>query len=333
MASALRLLNVVAFDETGNAMVFPLKKWKISYQARQACIEVKCDGYAKTYNLRTDVVAVGVGEATNKVSIGKTLGRVALTGLLHGRHAASADLRWGGVDRDESQDIYLVMDDTTRVCMEMDGSDFDDLAELLPDAAKDDDAQARVQKLLERIKAMVADGERVLDELTAKRQTLEAERVALLQKVTDGGSFDERHEARERETQIGQQLNELAMVQRAVLYDFAVIRTSQRLKAEQAEKDRPKPPPPIEKAAGNKPMPLPSSAANLKLETVPERKTSFLSKVVKVVVWLVGAFAGFIFNGFLGLLLGSSSVWFLLIVTLPLGGWLALKMLAALMRR
>jgi hypothetical protein len=55
--------------------------------------------------------------------------------------------------------------------------------------------------------------------------------------------------------------------------------------------------------------------------------------VVKLVVWLLGAGAGFIFTVFLGLLMGSGSVWFSLLVTMPLGGWMALKMLAALMRR
>lgn len=47
----------------------------------------------------------------------------------------------------------------------------------------------------------------------------------------------------------------------------------------------------------------------------------------------MGACAGFLLTVFLGLLFGGGSMWFTLLVTLPLGGWLALKMLAALLRR
>ena len=86
--------------------------------------------------------------------------------------------------------------------------------------------------------------------------------------------------------------------------------------------------------SSSKPLAAPvSSAPSAPARTATKSKTSFMGKVVKLVVWLLGAGAGFIFTVFLGLLIGSGSVWFSLIVTMPLGGWIALKMLAALMRR
>lgn len=102
MARDIRLVSVVAFDDLGQAVIQTLKKWKVDFNARRATVEVKTNGYTKTYDLRTQVIAVGIGESSNKISIGKTLGRVVLTSLLHGRHAAGADLRWGGIDRDQS---------------------------------------------------------------------------------------------------------------------------------------------------------------------------------------------------------------------------------------
>lgn len=329
MANDIQLMNVVAFDATGNAIIQPLKKWKVKLDERRASLEVKCDGYSKVYDLRTQVIAVGVGESTKKVAIGKTLGRVALTGLLHGRHAAGADLRWGGVDRDESQEVFLMLDDTTTVTMEMDGDEFEELVSVLPDAAKEDDAQERAEKLMDRIKAMVADGERVLVELTEKHTRLQAEDAALAGQVDSGQSFEERHAARERRGQIARQLAELATEQRAVAYDFAVIRATKELKAKNDGVAATSPP-----AAPSKPLAPPASAT----PTVPVRqpaknKSSFMGKVVKLIVWLLGAGAGFIFTVFFGLLVGSGSAWFSLLVTLPLGGWLALRMLDALMRR
>ncbi len=333
MTSALNLINVVAFDGAGNADIQPLKKWKATYRKKQASIDLKCDGYTKVYDLRTQVIAVGVGESIKKVALGKTLGRVALTGLLHGRHAASADLRWGGIDRDESQEVFLMLDDTTTVTMEMDGDEFEVLAGLVPDTAKEDDAQERAQKLMDKIKAMVADGERVLTELTVKHDQLQAEDAALAGQVDAGQSFDERHTARERRGQIARQLAELATEQRAVSYDFAVIRATKEPKAKSdgiAMSSTSSPPPkPLPATASSEP----NSQVRHPVQQSAKNTTSFMGKVVKLIVWLLGAGAGFIFTVFLGLLLGSGKIWFTLLITLPLGGWLALKMLAALMRR
>jgi len=328
MANDIRLMNVVAFDATGKAVIQPLKKWKVKLDERRASLEVKCDGYSKVYDLRTQVIAVGVGESTKKVAIGKTLGRVALTGLLHGRHAAGADLRWGGVDRDESQEVFLMLDDTTTVTMEMDADEFEELVGVLPDAAKEDDAQDRAEKLMDKIKAMVADGERVLTELTEKHARLQAEDAVLAGQVDSGQSFDERHAARNRRGQIARQLAELATEQRAVAYDFAVMRATKELKAKN-EGVAAAPP-----AAQPKPLPTPTSVAATAPTRQPvRRKTSFMGKLVRLVVWLLGAGAGFIVTVFFGLLVGSGSAWFTLLVTLPLGGWIALKMLDALLRR
>lgn len=333
MASDIRLVNVVAFDATGGAVVQPLIRWKASLNERSASLEVKCDGYTKVYDLRAQVIAVGVGESTKKVAIGKTLGRVALTGLLHGRHAAGADLRWGGIDRDESQEVFLMLDDTTTVTMQMDGDEFEALVNDLPDAAKEDDAQERVQKLMDRVKAMVADGERVLTELTEKHTRLQSEDAALAGQIDSGQSFDERHAARQRRGQIARQLAELVTEQRAVTYDFAVIRATKELKAKKdgvASSLNPA----AMRENHPKLMAAPvSSTSSTPTRTATKSKTSFMGKVIKLVVWLLGASAGFIFTVFLGLLVGSGSAWFSLLITLPLGGWIALKMLAALMRR
>ena len=335
MAIEVNLINIVAFDAAGNAVIQPLKRWKVKVNLNQrtANLEVKCDGYTKAYDLRTQVIAVGVGESTKKVAIGKTLGRVALTGLLHGRHAAGADLRWGGIDRDESQEVFLMLDDTTTVTMEMEGDEFEELAKVLPDTAKEDGAQERAEKLMDKIKAMVADGERVLTELTEKHTRLIAEDAALVGQVDSGQSFDERHAARERRGQIAKQLTELATEQCAVSYDFAVIQATKALKAKNDNAASSPAPTPIP-TTQPKPLAAPvSSAPSAPARTATKSKTSFMGKVVKLVVWLLGAGVGFIFTVFLGLLIGSGNVWFTLLITMPLGGWIALKMLAALMRR
>jgi hypothetical protein len=221
MASDIQLLYVVAFDASGAPVIHPLDEWKVVHNERQASIEVSYGSYRKTYDLRVKVIAIGLGEAKKKVALGKTLGRLALTGLIHGRHAASADLRWGGVDRDEYQNVFLVMDDLTTVQWEMHNPEFLELEKLLPKAAKVETAAGDVKKLRARINAMVEDGDRVLDELEASRLSLESQRDEVQAKVESAASFDERHAAREQSEALTQQLAELTTTQRAVLFQLA----------------------------------------------------------------------------------------------------------------
>ena len=336
MADSLRLVNIVAFDTEGRAVIQPLKQWKLNYRERQASVEVQCGAYRRNYDLRTEVVAVASGESNRKVSLGKTLGRVALTGLLHGRHAASADLRWGGLDRDESQEIYLVMRDTSVIALEIDGDDLDDLLEVLPEDAKRDDAQERWDRLMKRIQAMVEDGPRVLDELEAERRALESEQAQIQPQADGGKTFDERNAARERAKEIGAKLSELAVVQRAVLYDLSMKGETQRLKSVNSAADTgraiaktPSPAP----AVSSTPMPQASdNEAPVRPEPLRPKRGGFTATLVRIAVWILGAGAGGIFNIFLGLLLGFKAL-FLLPVTLIGGGWLGLRMLDALLRR
>ena len=336
MADSLQLVNIVAFDAEGRAVIQPLKQWKLNYRERQASIEVQCGSYRRSYDLRTEVMAVASGESNRKVSVGKTLGRIALTGLLHGRHAASADLRWGGLDRDESQEIYLVMRDTSVVALEMDADDLDGLLDVLPEDAKRDDAQERWDRLMKRIQAMVEDGPRVLEELAAERSTLESERARIQPQADGGKTFDERNTARERAKEIGAKLSELAVVQRAVLYDLSMKGETQRLKSINDAADAGRV---IAKAAAATPAvsstPMPQAVDdNTPVQPEPRRpkRSGFMATLVRIVVWILGAGAGGIFNIFLGLLFGPKAL-FLLPVTLIGGGWLGLRMLDALLRR
>ena len=49
MADDLQLVNIVAFDTEGRAVIQPLKQWKLSYRERQASIEVQCGAYRRNY--------------------------------------------------------------------------------------------------------------------------------------------------------------------------------------------------------------------------------------------------------------------------------------------
>lgn len=327
MPSEFQLVNVVAFDDHGDPVLEPLNKWKVSYNRRAATVEIKARGYVRQYDLRSDVAACGVGDSHEKVALGKTLGRVALTGLFHGRYAAGADLRWGGVSRNEIHEFFLMFDDTTTLSMELDGDEYDEFSEQLPERARADDAQQRMERLLERIQAMVADGPRVLTELNGQRIAIQAEIEQQKPLIDGGATFDARHGARTRSEELTRSLNDVNVVRQAVLYDLAA---SGAVKLPATRNS------PAIAAISPVDVRSPSAKPTKRVEAPAaptKRKCSFLGKVVKLVVALVGAGAGVVAAAFVVALLGPQWSWLAIPVCVILGAWLAVNMLNALMRR
>lgn len=340
MADNLQLRKVVAFGTDGQPVLTPLNKWKLSYSERNASLKIQCSGYAKQYDLRTDLAAVAPGESQQKVAVGKTLGRLALTGLLHGRHAAGADLRWGGVDRDESVSLYLIFKDTTMVSMELESDEVEDLLQEIPGDVATEEAYQAALALHKRVKAMVQDGQRVLTELDATETDLNSQ-IATLQPLTESApSFDERADARARCSQAEKQLDQLNCTRRAVVYELSAsgVITGQVLSSLS-------PPTAVAPQAMNAatatqtaPAPIIAQPTPTRASPVarpPNRNKKSASKIVKGLAALVGVFVGLVASMLFAVFLSGMPV--VAILQIPVmvvgGGWIAVKMLNALMAR
>ncbi|MFM9428728.1 hypothetical protein RCH10_005205 [Variovorax sp. GrIS 2.14] len=339
MSTDLKLLKVVAFDAAGRAVLTPLNKWKLAYSERHAMLEIKCAGYVKRYDLRHDLAAVAPGETRQKVALGKTVGRLALTGLLHGRHAAGADLRWGGVDRDEAIGLYFIFNDTTMVSMELESDEVEALLKSVPSGVTSEEAYAAAAAQSKRVKAMARDGSRVLDEMDAQGRDLEGQLVTAHPIMESGASFDEREQARERCGLLQLQLGQLHQTRRAVVYELAAsgVATGQPL-IDQA-KSIPAAAPAVTSApqvsvaaptSGAQPVAMVASPVSAPCRDTRQRSAA--SKVAKVLTFIVGAGIGFMVSLLLMLFLAPWGVLLIPFVTIG-GGWLAVKMLNALMRR
>ena len=325
MSADLKLLKVVAFDATGQAVLTPLNKWKLAYSERNATLEIKCAGYVKRYDLHHDLAAVAPGETRQKVALGKTVGRLALTSLLHGRHAAGADLRWGGVDRDEAIGLYFIFNDTTMVSIELESDEVEALLKSVPSGVTSEEAYAAAAAQSKRVKAMARDGSRVLDELDVQGRDFEGQLVTAHPIMESGASFDEREQARERCALLQQQLAQLHQTRRAVVYELAAsgVATGQ----------------PLIDQARSIPIAAPTvdaqSVAMASAATAQRRDThrrSGAGTVVKFLTFIVGAGIGFMASLLLMLFLAPWGVLLIPFVTIG-GGWLAVKMLNALMHR
>ena len=339
MADDLQLRKVVAFGTDGQPVLTPLNKWKLSYSERNATLKIQCSGYARQYDLRTDLAAVAPGESHQKVAIGKTIGRLALTGLLHGRHAAGADLRWGGVDRDESVNLYLIFKDTTMVSMELESDEVEELLKNIPDDVATEEAYQAALALHKRVKAMAQDGQRVLTELDANEEALKSQ-IATLQPLTESASsFDERADARARCSQAERQLDQLQRTRRAVVYDLSASGVISGQVLSGMSQTAPVAPAsntatPIQTPTVPLAAQLTQTRANT-VERTPTRSRKPAGKIVKGLVAVVGAFVGLMASMLLMLFLQGMPV--IAILQIPVmavgGGWLAVKMLNSLMSR
>jgi hypothetical protein len=336
MPTNLQLLKVVALDASGQAVRTPLDKWKLSYVERNATLEIACPAYAKRYDLRKDLAAVAPGETREKVAIGKTLGRLALTGLLHGRHAAGADLRWGGIDRDESMSLYLIFKDTTTVSMELDSDEMEYLLKEVPQGVATEESYQSAVALSKRVKAMAQDGPRVLTELDAKAAEIGGQVEKLTPLVESAATFDERHLAREQCAALQLQLAELGNTRTAVLYELAVYGLTSALPlaneltaasvatmAEAAPVSAP--------AAVAPPTTRPIASLSQPARAVT-KQSSASGKIVKILVALVGAFVGLMVSMLGMLFFGPLGFLAIPVITIG-GGWISLRMLDTLMRR
>ncbi|MDI3380394.1 hypothetical protein ACFPPF_09835 [Xenophilus aerolatus] len=343
MASDLQLLRVVAFNAEGQPVLVPLERWKLQYSERRATLALKCSGYSRTYDLRTELASVAPMDSRKKVSLGKTLGRVALTGLVHGRHGAAADLRWGGLDRDEVVTLMLFFRDTTTVQIDLESDEVQALLEMVPESVASEEAYEAATAVVRRINAMVEDGPRVVGELDAKTSKLADELAALRPKVESGESFDERQAARERWGTIERELAELQSTRVAVVYTLA-------FQGKDGGTAHAKPSVPLPAAGAGQgggaaaatsvaplatvaPAPVSRPAAPIQPAAArPSVRRSGPGMVVKTLVFVLGAFVGcvaalmsMVFFGPWGLILSP--------VTIIGAGWLAVKMLKNLMSR
>lgn len=345
MASDLQLLRVVAFNAEGQPVLVPLERWRLQYSERRATLELKCSGYSRIYDLRTELASVAPMDSRKKVSLGKTLGRVALTGLVHGRHGAAADLRWGGLDRDEVVTLMLFFRDTTTVQIDLESDEVEALLEMVPESVASEEAYEAATAVVRRINAMVEDGPRVVIELDAKTAKLTDELAALRPKIQSGESFDERQAARERCGVIERELVELQSTRVAVVYTLAfrgkdvgsaLAKPSVLSPAAGAgQGGGAAAPTAVAPLATVAPAPAPVSkpAAPVQPATArPSVRKSGPGMVVKTLVFLLGAFVGcvaalmsMVFFGPWGLILSP--------VTIIGAGWLAVKMLKNLMSR
>lgn len=163
-------------------------------------------------------------DAETKISVGRTLGRSALTGIgaaiFTGRHAALGgailDYRFAGDETTETVTGLIVFSDFSSLMFACDASHFAKFSALMPPEAVSDERAEETAEQLGKIKRMADDGPRVIaemDEAVSKAQKM-VDRMTV--QAEEGSSFAERDEARLQLAGLSEQLHDAKAMSNAV---------------------------------------------------------------------------------------------------------------------
>lgn len=219
--------RVVAFDSRGMPLKVPLSKWKVDFNETSESIDLRYKSTRLRYRLRGDLEAVTKAGESSELALGKTLGRLALTGLAgsllsqgKGMGAALMDLSVRGAERRKLAELLLVFADTTTVSVVVSGEDLDQLRSMLPGWFFSEKAWARMEKFARLVERMALDGERVLTELQGRVSELKDEIEKCKKAVDQGETFAVRDAAREKVSDLASEIAYTESLARVVRWEL-----------------------------------------------------------------------------------------------------------------
>jgi uncharacterized protein YecT (DUF1311 family) len=221
MIKNLRAVNVVAFDRKGQPIITHPSNWIATLHGNTIVLKYKSN--VLTYDLSRDCLYLGIANQDESTDIGKTLGRVALTGLAGSLikkgsflGAALLDLSVRGTDKRSICTVWLLLKDRTSLAFECIPEDFEKLKKLAPSSATSREGARKADQLIDLVERMVVDGERVLVEIEQETAQLEQ---ALKKAKTDsetGAAFEIRNSARQEIDRLHSALDQQTELRRAV---------------------------------------------------------------------------------------------------------------------
>lgn len=214
---------VVAFDDKDRPIA--TEPWNWSTRMKGSQIELAFRGFRCRYELQKDVACVQVVRELDLRATGRTLGRMAVTGvaaslLRRGSFLGGAllDLSLRGGDRRKVYILQITFRDHTIIICECDAESLSQLAEFLPKSVISGYAEKRMVELLDIADRMVEDGERVLPELDAEIDAL-SEKLEKTKALTESGAdFKARDRARDERISLDIRLDEQKALRRAVRF-------------------------------------------------------------------------------------------------------------------
>jgi hypothetical protein len=223
-------IQVIAFDANNRAFKLPPGNWKVRLNEQATTLELSAVGKRISYALSSDVLCIEIQDQKQEKAIGKTMRRMALTGLASellsegaGLGGAVMDFAIRGSHERTIVSAVMMMSDYTMVSVETTDEEFRRLLRSLPPGTNSDAMSAEAARRLEAADRMVADGPRVLNEFDANIESLSQRQSSLLATATHANSFNERDTARQQAKEIAEAIRAAANLKKYVLWRMGAI--------------------------------------------------------------------------------------------------------------
>lgn len=214
--------KVVAVDPAGVAITKRADQWTAKYNEKKNTLVLSCAGHRRRYDLTTGVRFLAIVDQKDEVDLGRTLGRMALTGIatngfVHGKGVPGAvmDLAMRGVATNAWLRCEMVLTDLSVVSFEARPEELKAAPALV--RAASDVARERLEALNDLFRRVLADGERVLPELDANIAEQRKKAARLAQEAETGAGFAERDNARQKLDEVNAELADKETVREAMI--------------------------------------------------------------------------------------------------------------------
>lgn len=217
--------KVVALDQAGQPVVRALSQWSARLNHGKNTLTLSSGTHRLSYDLSRDVRYLAVVDQKQEVDLGKTLGRMALTGIgvngfEHGKGVAGAvmELATRGTSNTAWLLVEIVLTDLSVVRFEARPEQINEKPELL--RAAGEEARRKLEAVNDVLRRLRADGERTLPELEQTISVLQAEAAQHQREAEAGQTFALRDAARAKLASIDEQIADKSAVRVALLVDW-----------------------------------------------------------------------------------------------------------------
>jgi uncharacterized protein YecT (DUF1311 family) len=229
----LNPIKVVAFtkNDPDVAITCNPADWKPTLDFSKMTLHLRNKKETRSYDLKTDALCAYPISGRQESDVGKTAGRMLLTGLATGALSkgkggggALMDLALRGSEKRVIAGVCLVMHDSTAVTFESTVDEFTTIVDTLHKAVPNLGDESDHTKIIKTIDSLAADGERVLIELDESISSASERYLNAQKNAETGATFAERNNQRNLIQELNLNLRRKEGIRDAVKFRFAWLK-------------------------------------------------------------------------------------------------------------
>lgn len=222
-------IRVVALDSNGLPISKDPKDWQVSVNIPAKQLNLTCNRFQVIYRFEEELLHVTVTNKSEEIDLGKTLSRMALSGLSasylrkkegSGIGGALLDLSVRGSEKTVIAEGVLCFTDTSLIKFEATKEELAAISTIFPADSFSEKSRTKFERMLEKLKRMVEDGAQILPEIAASITKLSEQLKEAEDNVAKGTTFEERDAARDAVRSIKSQISDLQTFHKIVGFEL-----------------------------------------------------------------------------------------------------------------